>query len=168
MVPNAGPILVADDNPDDVALLRLAFQKAGFSNRVEVVNDGDEAIQYLKGEGAYADRVKFPWPLLLFLDLKMPRVSGLEVLAWLRGQSQLASLQVIVLSHSSHDLDVREAYRLGAKSFLVKPSGLHEFVEQMKAVGEFWLARSKSLSPGARSVQAPPGTIPPPGTAEQS
>ena len=156
---------MADDDPDDVQLLRLAFEKAGFRNHIVVVEDGREVIDYLSGEGAYADRVKFPLPLLLLLDLKMPRVSGLEVLAWLRDHPEIGKTPVIVLTHSSYDTDVSEAYRLGANSFLVKPTGLHEFVEQMKAVGEFWLAQARLPGPGSAAPPKAPGTIPPQGTS---
>src|SRR6266550_7491014 len=136
---NDGPILVADDDADEVVLLRLAFLKAGLSNPLHSVADGQECIEYLQGEGRFADRVQFPFPLLLLLDLKMPRLNGIQVLTWLRAQPQLKQLPVIVLTGSTFDSDITRAYAAGANSFLPKlldPAGL---AEQVKGIVDFWV-----------------------------
>lgn len=153
-------ILLADDNPDDVLIFCRAFKKAGFMNPVQVVTDGEMAIQYLRGEGAYADRSAFPLPYLLLLDLKMPRLGGLEVIQWVRSQSSgIEQTPVIVLTTSSHGPDVSAAYRAGANSFLVKPTDLADFVRQMKVMGDFWL-RECQLPTGPNSQPAAPPVEP--------
>jgi len=148
---NPGTILVVDDSADDVTLLRLAMKQAGFNNPLEAVTDADQAVQYLKGEGRYADRKRHPLPALVLLDLKLPNRSGIEVLAWLRQQPGIQDLPVIVLSNSYYDTDIRKAYHAGANSFIVKPLGLDEMAEKIKAMGVFWL----------RSCELPPPPPPP-------
>ena len=114
-------ILLVEDNDDDVSLIERAFRKAQIENRVVVVNDGDEALSYLNGEGVYADRVAHPLPSLVLLDLKMPRRNGFEVLSWIRSQPGLKDLQVVILTGSLEKKDVSRASELGANSFLIKP-----------------------------------------------
>src|SRR6476619_2979181 len=96
----AAAILVVEDDPDDVFLIRRAFEKSGITNPIEVVEDGEQAIAYLSGRGEYADRAKHPIPALMLLDLKLPRIPGLSVLAWLRKQPALGRLSVVVLTAS--------------------------------------------------------------------
>jgi CheY-like chemotaxis protein len=127
-------ILLAEDNEDDVLLLRMAFKKAGATSRLHVAQDGEEALAYLKGEGAYADRLEFPFPDLVLLDLNMPRVNGFEVLTWVRQQPVYGRLVIHVLSASGRDLDVQGAYDLRANSFVVKPSRLEELVAFVTAL----------------------------------
>jgi CheY-like chemotaxis protein len=114
-------ILLVEDNADDVSLIERALRKAHIENRVQVVNDGDQALGYLNGEGVYADRVAHPLPGLVLLDLKMPRRNGFEVLSWIRSQPELKRLQVVILTGSLEKNDVRRASELGADSFLIKP-----------------------------------------------
>ncbi len=108
--------LVVEDNKDDVLLLRRAFLKAKVLNPVHIAIDGEEAIAYLSGTGKYANRVEFPLPSLVLLDIKMPRVGGLEVLRWIRTQPGFSSLRVIMLTSSDEIRDVNAAYQLGANS----------------------------------------------------
>src|SRR5438552_6299944 len=96
--PQKQAILLAEDNADDVLLIRLALEKAGAGNLLRVVRDGEEVVQYLQGQGVFADRTQFPVPDLLLLDLAMPRMSGLEVLAWLQPRAEWIHLPVVVLS----------------------------------------------------------------------
>ena len=131
-------ILQVEDDQNDVFFLKRALQKAEVAHRIRVVNDGREAINYLKGAGRFADREQFPLPGLVLLDLKLPRVMGLEVLKWIRQESGL-SLVVVVLTSSSEDSDVASAYRLGANGFLIKPSEASQLVEMAKAIKDFWL-----------------------------
>jgi two-component system response regulator len=93
-------ILLADDSPDDVFLIRSAFSKSGFEDPIYVVSNGEQVLQYLKGEGPYADRKRFPVPHLLLLDLNMPRMNGFDVLSWIRGRQEWMCLPVIVLTTS--------------------------------------------------------------------
>src|SRR5437016_684237 len=122
-----GVILLAEDEEEDVVLLKLGFAKARFLNPVQVVPDGAEAIAYLQGAGKYSNRSDFPLPNLLLLDLKMPRKNGFEVLEWLRQQPQLSALPVVVLTSSDDMRDVNRAYQLGANTFLVKPVDFAHF-----------------------------------------
>ena len=117
-------VLLIEDRFDDVLLLRRVLKRANISRLVHVVSSGEESIAYLDGRGEYADRHAFPLPGLIFLDLKLPGLSGFEVLAWMRQQPRLDRIQVVVLTGSPHTIDVYRAYELGANSFLTKPVDL--------------------------------------------
>ena len=127
-----GIILIVDDNPDDIELLRLAFQKAKAPCGIMSAPDGAEAIRYLAGEGKYADRKLYPMPLLVLLDLNMPRLNGFEVLAWIQKHSQSALPLVITLSYSRLEDDIRRAYELGTSAFVAKPVDLDGSVSLVK------------------------------------
>ena len=137
-------ILLAEDEEDYVLLIKHAFEKACIPNPLHVVWNGQEAMAYLKGEGKYANRDEYPLPDLFLLDLKMPRVNGFEVLKWLRAQTGLARLRVLVLTSSEAIRDVNEAYRLGANSFLVKPLDFQNVVELSRLIQDFWLKACKT------------------------
>jgi CheY-like chemotaxis protein len=145
MKPDGKFILLAEDDPNDVFFFERALSKFGFpAASLRVVNDGEAATAYLSGEGQYASRSEYPLPALVFLDLKMPRKTGMEVLAWLRGQPALTSLPVVVLTSSKHSLDIEEAYRLRANSYLIKPVRLEELVETLKTAITYWLTMNKT------------------------
>jgi CheY-like chemotaxis protein len=127
-------ILHVEDNPDDVMLMNLAFNRAGIAARLHVVNDGDEAIAALE-EGTLNGGA----PVCVLLDVKLPRVSGLEVLAWIRNQPRLRRLPVILLTSSSQTADINRAYDLGANSFLVKPPDLDSLTQLVKTVAHYWV-----------------------------
>ena len=137
-------ILLAEDNEDDVAMMRRAFKRANFLNPLYVVENGEQAIAYLKGEGKYASREEYPLPSLLLLDLKMPRKNGFDVLEWIRQQPGLGSLRVVVLTSSDEIRDVNRAYQLGANSFLVKPLDFSEFVRMTEALKGYWIWLSRA------------------------
>lgn len=128
-------ILHVEDNPDDVMLMNLAFNRAGIGARLHVVNDGDEAIAALEN----SVRAGGAPPVCVLLDVKLPRVSGLEVLAWIRNQPQLKRLPVILLTSSSQTTDINRAYDLGANSFLVKPPDLDSLTQLVKTVAHYWV-----------------------------
>ena len=132
-------ILVADDNEGEVHLLRRAFAKVGSGATIQFVTDGEEAVAYLKGEHPYANRKLFPYPDLLLLDLKMPRMNGLEVLEAVRGHSLLKRLPVIVLTVSDRSKDIALALEAGANSVLVKPKSSKELLQLARAVQDYWL-----------------------------
>ena len=138
------PILHVEDSEEDVFLLRYAFQRADIKTPVQVVGDGQEAIDYLAGIGKFANREEFPLPCLVLLDLKLPHKMGLEVLEWIRQQPALKSLVVIILSSSVHEGDLRRAYELGANAFLVKPSSANTMAEMCKALNHFWLTFNRT------------------------
>jgi CheY-like chemotaxis protein len=125
-------ILLVEDDSNDVLLLQRAFRRAGLNHALQVVSDGDQAVEYLSGEGKYSDRDTHPLPALILLDLKLPRRSGLEVLQWLRTQPVLVrSVPVIVLTSSRLSEDVDRAYSLGANSYMAKPSGNYDGLAEM-------------------------------------
>jgi CheY-like chemotaxis protein len=132
-------ILVVEDSPTDVLLIRRAFDKSKLVNPVHVVGDGDAAVEYLSGEGGYADRKRFPLPILILLDLKLPKRSGLEVLEWLRTQETLKRIPVVVLSSSQQDRDVNAAYDTGVNSYLVKPVEFEGLLRMLQTVNLYWL-----------------------------
>jgi CheY-like chemotaxis protein len=132
-------VLLVDDNPDDVLLMRRAFKATSITAPLVVTTGGASAIEYLSGAGAYADRSAHPLPVLMLLDLKMPRVSGFEVLHWLRAQPALKRLPVVVLTSSNQEEDVNRAYDLGVNSYIVKPSGLKEIAEVASQIESYWL-----------------------------
>ncbi len=132
-------ILVADDDQNDVFFLRRAFQKSGLEHSVMHVTDGQEAIDYLRGESDYSDRSRFPLPSLLLLDLKMPKVDGFDVLAWLKGRSDLKQLAVVVLSSSSREDDIQRARSLGADDYRVKPADFEQLLVLAQDVSTRWL-----------------------------
>src|SRR6267143_3130800 len=137
-------ILLAEDREDDILLIRRAFEKAGFGNRLQVVRDGEQAVAYLTGQAEYADRTRHPLPDLLLLDLKMPRMDGFEVLKWIRQHPALSLLRVIVLTSSEQIRDVNLAYQLGANSFLVKPLDFENLLELGKAIQQYWLGFNRT------------------------
>jgi CheY-like chemotaxis protein len=131
-------ILLVDDDENDVLLLQRAFRKAGLHDWLRVVTEGQEAINYLSGQGQYSDREKFPLPFLLLLDLKMPGTDGFEVLRWARGESDLKRLLIVVLTSSNLQSDVDRAYELGANSYLVKPVEFDEMVHMVQRFQAYW------------------------------
>lgn len=132
-------ILMAEDDENDVFFVERAFKQAQIANPLHRVKDGEDAVAYLRGDGEYADRDKFPVPYLLLLDLKMPRKNGFEVIAWLRQQPGLKRLPVVVLTSSKEDPDVNRAYELGANTYLVKPVKFDGLVDMMKTLNLYWL-----------------------------
>jgi CheY-like chemotaxis protein len=149
-------ILLAEDDPNDALLVRMAFQRTRSGVPLMVVPNGLEAVNYLKGEGVYADRTRYPMPDIILLDLKMPLMSGFEVLGWLKGQPLLKRLPVIVLTSSVQDEDARRAYEAGANSYLVKPTDFNELVETMQHLGDFWFEGSKLPETG--NLTPPPSS----------
>ena len=135
------PILQVEDDSNDIFLLRHAMRKAGAEHALHVVSDGQEAIDYLRGAGKYANRREFPLPCLVLLDLNLPCMSGLEVLRWIRQESSL-SLVVLVLSTSADEEEVAAAYRLGANGYLVKPSQASKLTEMARSIKDFWLTHN--------------------------
>jgi CheY-like chemotaxis protein len=132
-------ILLVEDNEDDAFLMERALQEASITNPMHLVQDGQEAINYLSGAGKYADRDLYPIPAIVFLDLKLPYKSGHEVLAWIRERKELESLVVVVLTSSAEPSDIRRCYELGANSYLVKPPTPDQLVDMAKSFKWYWL-----------------------------
>jgi CheY-like chemotaxis protein len=147
-------ILLVDDNPHDVVLIRLAFRKVGIIDTIQLVKDGAEAVRYIKGEGLYADRRQYPYPTLVLLDLKMPQTSGFEVLKCVRQEAKHDGIMVVVMSGSRNDADIEKAYSLGANSYLVKPTRFDELVKMMEALKDIGLGHKKNVP---RAITPSPG-----------
>ena len=131
-------ILLVEDEENDVFFMQEAMKKAGVLNPIRVANDGQQAIDYFKGAGKFGDRDEFPLPCLVLLDLKLPYVMGLEVLRWIRQQSEVPAI-VVIFSSSKEEEDIATAYRLGANGYLVKPSDMGKLLEIAKSINDFWL-----------------------------
>lgn len=132
-------ILLVEDDRNDIMLIQRAFTKAGIANPLMVVGDGTDAIAYLRGEGAYADRTRYPIPILVLLDLKLPKKNGFEVLEWMKNDAELRKIPVVVLTSSSEHPDINRAYALGANSYLVKPVSFDALHEMVKTLHLYWL-----------------------------
>jgi CheY-like chemotaxis protein len=132
-------ILLVEDNLDDIILTRRAFKKAGLTASLWVVEDGELALDYLAGTGAYRNRDRHPWPALVLLDLKLPKKPGLEVLRWVRAQPKMKDLPIVVLTSSRQLEDIERAYALGANSYLEKPVDLESLQKLVSALHLYWL-----------------------------
>jgi CheY-like chemotaxis protein len=137
-------ILLVEDNPDDVKLTLRALKKSNILNEVVVAEDGVEALDYLFGTGKYAGRDTRVLPQLVLLDLKMPKMDGLEVLQRLRADQRTKLLPVVVLTTSSEDRDRIESYKLGANSYVRKPVDFDQFVDAVRQLGLYWLVLNEA------------------------
>lgn len=131
-------ILIVEDDPDDVVLVRRAFLRLALPLHLVVLNDGLAAIRYLSGTDEFADRIAHPLPRFVLLDLKLPGLSGHEVLAWLRQRPDIGLLPVVVLTSSAQGPDIERAYSLGANSYLVKPVAFDDLIALIGAVAPYW------------------------------
>ena len=146
--------LLVEDNPDDAFLVELEFKRS-HGCRLCIVKDGQQAIDYLRGDRPYDDRHEYPLPDLLLLDLKMPGLDGFEVLKWVRAQrdEDLALIPVIVMSSSNNAEDVRRAYKLGANLFMDKPVDWEQFRERLRLLGIFWCEYAGTLRHATHDVE---------------
>ena len=140
-------VLCVDDSNDDTLLLQHACRRAAVGFRLQTLDDGEKAIQYLSGEKTFSDRAQFPVPHLVLLDLKMPCKTGFEVLDWMRTNPACANVPVAVFTSSQHEADIREAYRKGANGFLTKPVEYEALIQLVKTLDE--LMQAKEQLPGA-------------------
>lgn len=144
------PILLVEDNPDDVALTLRAFKKAGIVNSIVVARDGAEALDWLFLEGEFAQRDPSVQPAIILLDLKLPKIDGLEVLKRLRQNPRTRLLRVIVLTSSREEQDILTSYDTGANSYIRKPVDFDRFLEAVGQIGLYWLLLNEippSISP---------------------
>jgi CheY-like chemotaxis protein len=136
---NRVPILLAEDDKNDVFLMKRAFNKAAIDNPLFLVSDGQEVVDYLEGTGKFSDRDKFPMPGLLLLDLKMPLMDGFDVLAWLRTHAQFDTLPVVVLTASRLPEDITKSLNLGVYDYRIKPAAFDDLVRLLDDVRKCWL-----------------------------
>ena len=132
-------ILLVEDEPTDAALITRAFEKAKVKNPVIHLVDGDQVLRYLAGKGEYADRVKYPLPAVILLDLKLPGATGMQILQWMRVQGEIKRIPVVVLTSDESPKTIDSAYDLGANSYLVKPGNPAEVVRMVQTVQQYWV-----------------------------
>jgi CheY-like chemotaxis protein len=143
-VPNEKLVLIIEDNEDDVFMLQHAIRKAGITNPIHVVRTGEDAIAYLAGADRYSDWNRFPLPSIVLLDLKLPGLSGLDVLAWIRKTSGLQNLRVTILTGAPFGQQIKQASELGANWFTTKPVDHRNLIEMMKTFRLHWLELSQA------------------------
>lgn len=132
-------LLIVEDNPQDLELTLRALRKANLANSVQIARDGAEALDFIYGEGAYANRRTTAAPKVVLLDLKLPKIDGLEVLKRLKGDPRTRTIPVVVLTSSKEQRDVVESYQLGVNSYIVKPVNFERFTSAVRDLGLYWL-----------------------------
>ena len=141
---NTRPILLVEDTPDDAELTIMSLKRSGLLNEVVLVEDGLEALDFLFGEGRFAGRNTAITPALVLLDIKMPRLDGIEVLQRMRADKRTQLLPVVMLTTSTEDVDLLKAYESGANAYVRKPVSLSEFQEAVRQLGLFWILTNKA------------------------
>lgn len=136
-------ILYAEDNQNDIELTLAAFEECSLANPVDVVRDGEEALDYLFFKGKYAEREK-AIPVFVLLDLKMPKIDGIETLKAIRNSKKYKNLPVVMLTSSTIESDIVRSYELGINAFVVKPIDFYDFIKTVKGIGYFWAILNKS------------------------
>jgi CheY-like chemotaxis protein len=136
---DAVEILLVEDTPEDLELALRALRKAKLTNHIQVARDGAEAIEFIFGEGAYAGRKIEDGPKVILLDLKLPKIDGIEVLRRVKSDARTQAIPVVVLTSSKEQKDVVESYRLGVNSYIVKPVNFERFAEAVQDLGMYWL-----------------------------
>ncbi len=144
-------ILLIEDNPSDIALTKRALERARIANQLVVVEDGQEALDYLFGAGAHAGRDATEQPMLTLLDLKLPKIPGLEVLARIRADTKTRRIPVVILTSSNEEQDVAAGYDLGINSYIRKPVDFTQFAHAVEQLGLYWLVLNHPPPPGERS-----------------
>lgn len=140
---SATEILLVEDNPNDVELTLRAFKKRNLANKVYTVGDGAEALEYIFSTGRYSDRnINIP-PKVILLDLKLPKVNGIEVLKKIKSDERTKAIPVVVMTSSREDVDLKECYKLGTNSYIQKPVDFDQFVEVLSEAGFYWLVLNK-------------------------
>jgi CheY-like chemotaxis protein len=155
MNPDLKPILLAEDNENDIELTLAALSENNLANRLVTVRNGAEVLDYLYRRGSYADAER---PVVVLLDIKMPKVTGIEALRVMKSDPNLKAIPVVMLTSSRQNPDVQECYRLGANAYVVKPVDFTEFFDAIKMLGRFWGVVNETPGEEAQEVSAPTGS----------
>ena len=131
-------VLLVEDDLNDIFFVKRAFKIAKIENPLQVVTDGQEAMQYLRGEGKYADRATHPLPKLIVMDIKMPRKSGFDVLQWVKNDGPLRRIPIVIVSSSDNPADINHAYELGANAYMIKPMDLRAVEHLFSSITHYW------------------------------
>ena len=142
-------LLLAEDNPRDAEMTMRALRKVNFANKVHWVKDGEEALDFIFCTGAYSGRDVGHTPKLILLDIKMPKIDGIEVLRRVKGNERTRTIPVVVMTSSNEERDVFESYRLGVNSYIVKPVNFTAFVETVASLGMYWILSNRTPQPRA-------------------
>jgi CheY-like chemotaxis protein len=145
---NGVEVLLVEDSEDDLRLALRAFKKANLTNRIQVARDGQEALDYIFCEGAHASRTIADVPRVILLDLKLPKVDGMEVLQRFKSDSRTGTIPVVILTSSKEQRDIASSYQHGANSYIVKPVMFDNFVKAMQEVGMYWLLLNEPCRQG--------------------
>jgi CheY-like chemotaxis protein len=143
-MPELPTILYAEDNENDIELTLAAFKQCNLQNRIDVVRDGQQVLDYLMYEGEYKNREKEK-PVVILLDIKMPKLDGIQVLKIIKADLELKTIPVVMLTSSSMETDLIESYNLGVNAYVVKPVDFDDFIEAVKKIGSFWALLNKTI-----------------------
>ena len=141
---SSGTILLVEDNPDDEMLALRALKRANTQNTVVVARDGEEALEYVFGTGKFKNRDPSETPQVIFLDIKLPKLNGLEVLKNIRKDQRTSLIPIVLLTSSDEERDMVDGYKLGANSYINKPVDFDQFIDQVKVLGRYWLGINKT------------------------
>ena len=144
------PILLVEDDEDYALILQSAMKAIGWRNPIRIVHNGKEAVQYLNGEGKYSDREAWPFPSVMFVDVKMPLANGFEVLRWMRNHPECSVVPTMMLSTSDDEKDVRLASELGASAYVMKPADTDDLKGMLQAAYDFWVRCAKPTAPNGK------------------
>lgn len=140
-------VLIVEDDENDVYFLKKGLVLEGMGDQIQIVSNAFEAVQYLQGDGQFFDREQFPFPSLIFADLKTPRRDGFDLLEWLRNHPECSVIPVIVFSGSKKDADIRKAYEMGANAYMAKTANFDNLRAMLKATAKFWALCEKPHVP---------------------
>ena len=136
-------VLLVEDNADDAFIMQRAWKKADVLNPLRIVTDGQMAVDYLSGDGEFKDREKHPIPGMILMDIKLPYLSGLEVVKWMRGYEPCRTIPVVFLTSSNADMDIHQAYSLGGSAYLIKPPTPEKLLQMIQDLKGFWIKHNQ-------------------------
>jgi CheY-like chemotaxis protein len=143
MTDNVVEILLVEDNPEDIELTLRALKKSKLANTIVVAEDGEEALDFIFARGKYSERSTICSPKVILLDLKLPKISGIEVLKEIKKDPRTSIIPVVILTSSTQEVDIEESYKLGANSYIVKPVNFENFIQSLRQMNDYWLVLNR-------------------------